>query len=288
MLLGRVRISLWQKAPRSIKRCRLSRGAIRVRILAGANARGDIQPREQSHRQPRVPEAQRGGHVRNRSRTRLAFSRALRPATCFVQVVARWSRRGNASKANATGIGWCRQLACEDRAAHLGVPARRIQGCRKSASVAEAPEKRVPGGNGAREREPGQRVRKGQLVKRRRQPGSRWPNRASGEGSSQGARKGIAGQRSLSNGRHLGPLSHRYRFTRPVGVGLGGDCHGNERVSAKGRGGRRDRGVRSASAHMARGRQRPRHEEKPTVRSAEASLSGVNQEVPRQARASSP
>jgi hypothetical protein len=170
----------------------------------------------------------------------------------------------------------------------IGVPARRIQGCRKSASVAEAPEKRVPGGNGAREREPGQRVRKGQLVKRRRQPGSRWPNRASGEGSSQGARKGIAGQRSLSNGRHLGPLSHRYRFTRPVGVGLGGDCHGNERVSAKGRGGRRDRGVRSASAHMARGRQRPRHEEKPTVRSAEASLSGVNQEVPRQARASSP
>jgi hypothetical protein len=40
--------------------------------------------------------------------TRLAFSRALRPAACPEQVVARWSRRGNAAKANATGIGWCR------------------------------------------------------------------------------------------------------------------------------------------------------------------------------------
>jgi len=150
--------------------------------------------------------------------TRLAFSRALRPATCVVQVRGSLVSARKRVAANATGIGWCRQFACEDRAARSGVPARRIQGCRKSASVAEAREKRVPGGNGAREHEPGQRVRKATLVKRRRQPGSRWRNRVSGEGSSQGARKGIAGQRSLSTGRHLGPLSHRYRFTRPVGA----------------------------------------------------------------------
>jgi len=81
----------------------------------------------------------------------------------------------------------------------LGVPARcfRLQ---KSASDAEVQRSVSPVGSGARGRGPGpSRVRKGsRRVKRRREPGSRWPSREAGELRSRALERALRGKGSCS------------------------------------------------------------------------------------------
>jgi len=119
-------------------------------------------------------------------------------------------------------------------------------------------------------------------VKRRRQPASRCPSRVAGPRPEPGAREGVAGQRSLSHGRHLGPISHTYRFTRAVGGGLGDYRRGTGRASATGHMGAAT-GVSEARPHTWRGEDNaPRDDQRNRqVRPVEANFPGVNQEVPR-------
>jgi len=116
------------------------------------------------------------------------------------------------------GEQWCESsIRARGSTARQGVPVRRIQvaevGKRRQGS-----EKRVPGGNGTRGREPkpGKSERACWVAKASttciavaKPRGSRRPE--------PGARKGVAGRRFLSYGRHLGPFSHTHRFTRSSG-----------------------------------------------------------------------
>jgi len=136
---------------------RLSRGGIRdgswpERECAGAHTSRTVAPAT------RVPGAPRGGHARHRSRKAYRLLSSVSARGLLRQVVARRPRCGNASKGQRNRhrlvparSGARAPLACEDRGLVRVCPCV-VSRLQKSASVAKANEKRVPGGNGARER----------------------------------------------------------------------------------------------------------------------------------------
>jgi hypothetical protein len=174
----------------------------------------------------RVPEASRGGHARHSKKERAARLRSnalardsSRPRKRRAPIESRRQRiaarrppmRQRTGEADATGIGWCRRAA--GRKPHSrarisgskGVPARRER-LQKSASGAEAQRSVFPAGNGTtwtgaqlsrdlkRTRGGAKASRAGATVAKPRSLRSPEP----------GARKGVAGQRSSIDGRHLG------------------------------------------------------------------------------------
>jgi len=159
-------------------------------------------------------------------------------------------------KANATGIGWCRQFACEGRRL-VGCARASYTGCRSRQASPRLERSAYPVATERVNGSPADRPQKGHVGEKAsttclavaKPRGRRRPE--------PGARKGVAGRRSLSYGRHPGPFSHTFRFTRAVDGGLGGDHRDTRRASANGSPETRDRDVRGASAHMARGRQCP-------------------------------
>ena len=187
--------------------------------------------------------------------TRIAFTRAFRPAACLVQVVTRrplgaeTHREGQRNRHRLVPArrGARAPLACEDRRL-VGCARASYRRLQKSASVAEAQRSAYPVAtghvDGSRAGRPErasrskaattwQRGGKAARVRRRPEPG---------------ARKGVAGRRSLSVQKaHRAAPPTRTASRGRAGSGLG-DSHSGEG---------RDRGVRSASAHIARGRQRP-------------------------------
>jgi len=203
-------------------------------ILAGAKPREGLQTSRTIAPATRVPGAPRGGHARCRSRHahRLlssASARDLPSGRSWLAGLGAATHR----KANATGIGWCRQLACEGRRL-VGCARASYTGCRSrqasprlERSAYPVATERVNGSpaDGARKDRVGEKASTTCLaVAKPRGRGRPEP----------GARKGVAGRRSLSYGRHPGPFSHTYRFTRAVGGGLGGDHRDTERASASG------------------------------------------------------
>jgi len=173
---ARVRVPVRQKAPRSLRRRRPSRGGVQREISAGTTRR-EGPPTFTPHRagDPGARGATRRARAISSKSARFAFARALRPAIRLVrasgtrrtQVGAYGSwlagpRCGNApSEADATGIGWCRRVAGRKphSRARIGrldrVCPRVVFRLQKSASGAETPRSATPVGNGARGREPG-------------------------------------------------------------------------------------------------------------------------------------
>jgi hypothetical protein len=265
-LLGRVRVPFRQKAPRSYP----SGAAFREAAFAKGSwpersrTRG-LQTREQSRRRPGCPRRHEEGTCEYRSRIAPRLLSNVSARELLRQVTARRpSVSTTHQKANATGIGWCRQAAERELhrvrgpSARQGVPVRRIQvaevGKRRRSS-----EKRVPGGNGTCGREPrsGTPERACSRSQRRRQPASRWPNREAGEGPSRALERASRGKGPFRmegiSGRSLARTASRGR----AGAGLGGSRTWHQaRERRWTRCGNRDRDVRSASAHVARGRQR--------------------------------
>jgi len=108
-------------------------------------------------------------------------------------------------------------LACEGRTL-VGCARASIKRLQKSASNAEAQRSAPPAGNGVRGREPGSRrparVVGGEKASKVRSAAAKSRGRRSPK---PGARKGVAGQRSLLDGRHFGSLRQRASFTRARG-----------------------------------------------------------------------
>jgi len=225
------------------------------------SARGPT-PREQSRRRPGCPERHEEGTRDIVREKRIAFSRAFRPAACFGKSWLAGLGAATHRKANATGIGWCRRAAERElhsrariegsfgcaRASYPGCRSRRASP-RLMRSAYPVATERVNGSpaNGF-ERHVGEKASRTCLAvakpcgRRRPEPD---------------ARESAAGQRSLSYGRHLGPLSHASASRGHWDHGLGDSHSDTRRASANGAPESRDRGVRGASAHVARGRQRP-------------------------------
>jgi hypothetical protein len=171
----------------------------------------------------------------------------------------------------------------------LGCARASYPGCRKSASGAEAQEKRVPGGNGPREREPGQRVRKGHVGEKASTTWAAVAKPRLRQRLEPGRPKGHRGAKVLVERK----ASRAALPQVPLHAAGGGRPRRRlprQRTREREGPGRKARqGCQKRVRTHGEGKTTPRrHEEKPMVRSAEASLSGVNQEVPRRARASSP
>jgi hypothetical protein len=190
-----------------------------------------------------VPGTPRGGHARHRQERaarlrssvpardllfRASGTRRAKAGACKSRLAG--PRCGNASAAaNATGIGWCQRVA--GRKPHSraridgssGVPVRRIR-LQKSANVVEVQRSVLPVGNGARGQGPSSRGL------RKESRGSAKASRTSTavakpwswESPEPGAREGVAGQRFLLDGRHLGSLIRLARSRDRAEGGLGG------------------------------------------------------------------
>lgn len=215
------------------ERCRLSRGDIRFPDLGRSDDGRLSIPRANRLRRPGCPERHEEGTYAIVREARLAFSRALRPATCPGSPVYVAARRASVRKRierpTHAGIGWCRRAA--ERKLHSrakidgskGVPVCRNR-LQKSASDAEVQRSATPVGSGARERGPGLRRSREGLVggekasttllvaAKPRRRGKPEPD----------VRKGVAGQRFSLDGRHPGAPSGSYRSRGRVGGALGG------------------------------------------------------------------
>jgi len=138
-------------------------------------------------------------------------------------VARRPSVRRRTAEANATGIGWCRRVA--GRKPHSrarverssGVPARRTR-LQKSASFAEAQRSASPAGKGSRGRGPSSRTPE-RTAGGAKAEGARSmaAKPRSGGSPKPGAREGVAGRRSLHDGRHPGSPQQRASVTRARG-----------------------------------------------------------------------
>jgi hypothetical protein len=188
----------------------------------------------------RMPGASRGGHARHRqerasrpslerfgpcaaSSTQVEHSvrepgRAARGSQA-TSAATRWRGQRNWHRLVPAGSGVKASLACEDRAARSGVPARRL-------SVAEVGERR-PGsekhdplaiGLCGRESEPlARNPARGHCrwIQKRRRPASRWPSREAGRGPSRAFERTSRGRgfRSMEGtpDRFHGQLVHARR-----------------------------------------------------------------------------
>jgi len=167
-------------------------------------------------------------------------------------------------KANATGIGWCRQLACEGRRL-VGCARASYTGCRSRQASPRLERSAYPVATERVNGSPADGPERATSVKRRRQPVSRWQSRVAGAGRSRALERASQGEGPCSYGRHPGPFSHTYRFTRAVGGGLGGDHRDTERASATGHA-RAATGVSEARPHTWRGEDNAPRDERETGR----------------------
>jgi len=164
-LLGRVRVPLRQKAPRSSRRCCLSRGGIRSGSWPGRSRTRDLQTPRTIAPATRVPGASRGGHARNSFAKRASSSlerSGPRPASCRSWLAG--PRRGNASKGQRNRhrlvparSGAKAQLACEGR---------RLVGCARASYP------------GCRSRQASPRLREARTRWHRNAWTGAWPTRA--------------------------------------------------------------------------------------------------------------
>jgi len=195
----------------------------------------------------RMPGAPRGGHARHRQERAslpslerfgpcVASSTQVEHSKRKLGCAARGSQATSAATQRRGQRNWHRlvpassgakaSLACEDRAARSGVPARRL-------SVAEVGERR-PGSEkhdplaiGTRGREPdppSRNHRKVVLVRwfqKRRRPASRWPSRGAGRGPSRAFERTSRGRgfRSMevTPDRFQGRLVHARRQRGDLG-----------------------------------------------------------------------
>lgn len=244
---SRVRVSPRQKAPRSLRRCGLSRGRIRGRsrplvLLPGhpglvVTRAGDPGAR---------CAARRANAIMIRHGPRSTFSRSHRPVAQLARAsgtrramsrrVGAAARRSTAWQrarmTNAADTAGCRQAARAKAPARArGSVARRVCPCVDV--VAEVDERR----RGSRGALPWQRGAKTGSSPGRPQGvtgtkgadnlGARWQSRAAGAASAERSR-GRRGQRLSSDGRHSGPSHRPVPFTRawqgrpwPVSVSAG-------------------------------------------------------------------
>jgi len=125
--VGRVRVPVRWKAPRSSQRHCLSRGGVRDGSWPERSRARVSRPREQSRRRPGCPERHEEGTRDVVRDTRIAFSRAPRPATCLAggrgsQASVR-QRIERPTQPASVGAGNSRARV----EGSLGVPVRRIQ-----------------------------------------------------------------------------------------------------------------------------------------------------------------
>jgi len=203
-------------------------------ISAGATSHEVLQTSRRIEPVTRVPEAPREGHARHRPRARgspllerfgprsASSTRVeLVGASRLVQVVARRPpMRQRTVEANATGIGWCRRAA--GRKPHSRARIDGSSGCaRASYQVAEVGRRR----RGSEKRDSRwqrgawtgarpSRTRKGREGEKASRTGIAVAKPRSRESPEPGAREGVAGRRSLSDGRHLGAFPRLASFTR--------------------------------------------------------------------------
>jgi len=206
--------------------------------------RGDSKPREQSRRRPGCPRRHEKGACEYRSRITPRLLSNVSARELLRQVMA---RRPSVSekltdKANATGIGWCRRAA--ERKLHSRARAFGSSGCARASY------------SGCRSRQASPKLREARTRwQRNAWTGAKAGPRPKGHAPvakasitclavakprgrqrpEPGARKGVAGQRFLPYGRHLGPFSHTRRFTRSSGgPALAALGHGTRRASDTG------------------------------------------------------
>jgi len=195
---GRVRVSSRQKAPRSLRRCRPSRGGIQERPRPERRATRSTRPRHDSSRRRGCPERHEKGTRESSKNARTPLLERPDPRTTSstpsgtrrAKAVAcrPWlagPRCGNASEGptQPAPVG-----AGEQRGESLtrvrGSIARRVcprveSRLQKSASFAEAQRSTPPAGNGACGRGSGpRRSKRSSRMKRRRRSGSRRPSRS--------------------------------------------------------------------------------------------------------------
>jgi len=233
----RVRVPPRQKAPRSSQRCRPSRGGIRQGPRPGRRNARDSRPHDESNRRPGCSRRYEQGTREIVEDRAYVLARGPRPTVCLVhasgtrRAKARayrpWlagSRCGNApgNQRSWTSVGASEQRG-ESPTRVRGSNARRVcprvdEWLQKSASNAEAQRSATPAGNGARGRGPGlrglERAGGGEKASIVRVAVAKPLGRRSPK---PGVRKGVAGQRSLFDGRHLGSLRQRASFTRARG-----------------------------------------------------------------------
>ncbi len=186
------------------------------RASAGATRRRVIQtPRQIGLGDPGARSSTRRARAMLVKSARFAFARELRPVSCPVH--ASGTRRaqagvcssrfagppcGNARRANATGIGWCRRVAgrkLHSRAridGSSGVPVRqsRLQKSANDAEVQRSVLTRWQRDTWTGTRVPGFSARNPLGAQKRRTPAPRWPSRSAGTGRSRALERALRGK----------------------------------------------------------------------------------------------
>jgi len=234
---GRVRVPARQKAPRSFQRCHPSRGGIQEGPRPERRDERDSRPHDESSRRHGCSKRYEEGTRESSKTARLPLLGRLGPwsvlstqverdvrkparTDCGSQVPGAATHRGdqrNRHRLVPASSGAKAPLACEGRTL-VGCARASIKRLQKSASNAEAQRSAPPAGNGARGREPGlrrpARVVGGEKASIVRSAAAKSRCRRSPK---PGARKGVAGRRSLLDGRHFGSLRQRASSTRARG-----------------------------------------------------------------------
>jgi hypothetical protein len=232
---ARVGVSSRPKAPRSPRRCLLSRGGIPKRSRSVRRASRKSRPWGEANRRPGCSERHEEGlrDLIKSAQLSLRSSASIRDLTPSTKV-ERDVRKPARVRSRLAG-SWCGDASKGLRNRHLfvpassgaqafhsraridsssGVPARRIR-LQKSSCEAEGPDKRASrwqrgAWTGAQTREDPQGSARAQ---RRREPAPRWPSRGVGKAQA-GRSKGRRGARVLDRWKALQAVPPARSFTR--------------------------------------------------------------------------
>jgi hypothetical protein len=263
---ARVRVPSRQKAPRSLRRCRPSRGGIQGGSRPERRVERDSRPHDESSRRHGVPEALRGGHARivqeraspllgrlgPRSVSSTQVERGVRRAVAYGTWLA-GLRCGNAPgdrrnrhRLMPASSGAKAPLACEDRTL-VGCARASINGCRSRQASPRLREARLPLATG--------RVDGGLALdgskepageKRRRSSAARRPSRGADEVRSRTLERALRGDGPCSmedTSGHCGSAPRsRGCEAGDLGCLQGGSCPRERRDHHGGR----DRGARGS------------------------------------------